>query len=369
VATAYVWDERFLQHDTGESGQLLPDGSRMEPVEHYSNNRITNRAAQLIRGSGLQEQLLRVPVREATLGELGYFHSSEYIEHVRQVCASGGGMLDDQTKVAPGSFEAALLAAGGALEMTDAVLSGTATNGYGLLRPIGHHAMPDQGMGFCVFNNAVIATRHAQQVRGIEKVAIVDWDVHHGNGTQTAFWDDPSVLFISLHQDDWYPGGWGKAQDAGGEKARGTTVNIPLPASTGNRGYELAFERVIEPIIRAFGPELIFISAGQDANMADPLGRMMLTTDGYRMMTARLRALADDICEGRLIGVQEGGYSAGYVPFCTLAIVETLAGLTTGIGEPWLGSSEHARALRAFEPSHEEAVERVREVQSEFWRL
>ncbi len=366
--TAYVFDPKFLTHATGESALRLPDGTVMEAVEHYSNNRITNRTAQLIEGSGLQRQLEPVAARPATLDEIESFHTPEYIDEVRRITASGGGMLDDQTRVSAGSFQAALLAAGAAIELTDAVLEGRVRNGYGLLRPIGHHAMPGQGMGFCVFNNVVIAARHAQR-RGAGRIAIVDWDVHHGNGTQTAFWNDPSVLFNSLHQDDWYPGGWGMLEDIGGDDARGTTVNIPLPSGTGNRGYQLAFERLIEPIIRQFEPDLIFVSAGQDASLADPLGRMVVTTSGFRMMAEQLRRIADDVCHGRLVGVQEGGYSASYTPFCTLAVVEGMVGIATGIGEPWTGSSELARSERAFSPEQEDAIEAVRETQARYWKL
>ena len=277
-------------------------------------------------------------------------------------------MLDDQTRVATGSFEAALLAAGGALELTDAVLDGRVRNGYGLLRPIGHHAMPGQGMGFCVFNNVVIAARHAQR-RGVGRIAIVDWDVHHGNGTQTAFWDDPTVLFISLHQDDWYPAGWGKLDDAGGDDARGTTVNVPLPPGTGDRGYALAFERIVSPIIRQFEPELLFISAGQDAGLADPLGRMLVTMGGFRALASQMRDLAEELCGGRLVGVQEGGYSVSHTPFCTLGVVEGIAGISSGIDDPWRGSAEFAHAEREFRDAQAVAIEAVREAQAAFWSL
>lgn len=366
--TGYVFDERFLMHDTGERSVELPQGGVLEGVEHPSNNRITRRAARLIAGSEIVEHLHRVSVREATVEEIGYFHTPEYIDHVREVDAAGGGMLDDQTRITRGSFEAALLAAGGAMELTDAVLDGVVRNGYGLLRPIGHHAMADQGMGFCVFNNVVIATHHARK-RGIERVAIVDWDVHHGNGTQSAFWDDPSVLFISLHQDDWYPGGWGTVDQTGGDDAKGRTVNIPLPPGTGKKGYELAFERVVLPVLRAFHPDLIYISAGQDANMADPLGRMLLTMSDYRAMTGHLKSLADECCDGRLIAVQEGGYTPAYAPYCTLGIVEALAGQQTSITDPWEGSSEYDHAVRQFGDREVSAIDAAREAQEVFWNL
>ncbi|TVR68724.1 MAG: class II histone deacetylase [Sphaerobacteraceae bacterium] len=367
--TGYVFDERFLMHDTGEHLMQLPRGGYLEGIEHPSNNRITRRAARLIAGSEIVEHLQQIPVREATLGEVHYCHTPDYVEHVRNLDATGGGMLDDQTRVTRGSFEAALLSAGGAIELTDAVLDGRAKNGYGLLRPIGHHAMADQGMGFCVFNNVVIATRHAQQQRGIERIAIIDWDVHHGNGTQSAHWDDTSVLFISLHQDNWYPAGWGSIDQTGGDGAKGHTVNIPLPPGTGNQGYEYAFERVVLPIVREFGPELIFISAGQDANMADPLGRMLLTMDGYRNLTEQLKTLAEEICGGRLIALQEGGYTPAYVPFCTLGIIEGLVGEETSVADPWAGSSEYDHAVSQFSDREKAAVEAARSAQEPFWSL
>lgn len=369
AGTAYAWDPAFLQHDTGESGTRLPDGSIMDPVEHHSNNRIISRTAQLIKGSGLEANLIPVTSRPATLEEIGWYHTPEYIEHIRRVCAAGGGMLDPETRVSPGSLDAALLAAGTAMELASAIADERAANGYALLRPPGHHAMPDQAMGFCLFNNVVIAARHLQKRHGLQRIAIVDWDVHHGNGTQHAFWDDPDVLFISLHQEDWYPGGWGAAEAVGGDAARGTTVNIPLPPGAGNLGYQLAFERVVEPVIRQFAPDAIFISAGQDANMADPLGRMMVTMEGYRNLTARMVAIANEVCEGRLVALQEGGYSVLYIPFCSLAVVEGLTGVHTGISDPWSGSSELDRAEREFRQNQAEAIDIVRQVQSAFWSL
>ena len=367
--TGYVFDEAFLAHDTGERTLRLPDGSELDPVEHPSNNRITRRTHQLIAGSGLLDRLHRIPVRPATVEEIGYAHTPAYIDHVRAVCATGGGMLDDQTRVAEGSFEAALLAAGGAIELADAVVGGRVRNGYGLLRPIGHHAMADQGMGFCVFNNAAIVVRHQQRPRGVGRVAVVDWDVHHGNGTQAAFWDDPSVLFVSLHQENWYPGGWGGMEDVGGAGAEGTTVNVPLPPGTGNTGYRLAFEQVVEPILRRFAPEVILVSAGQDGSMADPLGRMLLTMAGFRELARRVRAVADEVCGGRLIGLQEGGYSVSSTPFCTLGVVEGLAGSESGIADPWQGSSELAQAKREHHARSDEAIEQARAVQSGYWNL
>ncbi|MCX7624141.1 MAG: class II histone deacetylase, partial [Thermomicrobium sp.] len=309
-----------------------------------------------------------VPARPATEEELAAAHREEYIGHVRQVTAAGGGWLDPETPVVPGSWEAALLAAGAAIELTDAVLDGRAENAFGLLRPPGHHAMRDRGMGFCVFNNVVVAARHAQR-RGVERIMVLDWDVHHGNGTQDAFWHDPSVLFVSLHQDNWYPEGWGAVDQVGAPGAEGMTVNIPLPPGTGNLGYLRALERIVAPIARQFRPELIFVSAGQDASMEDPLGRMLVTMNGYRAMTELVRDLARELCAGRLVVLMEGGYSLRYVPFCTLAILEALVGRRSGIADPLEGTSEHAQAEREFRSDQEAAIEAARRTLATYWRL
>ncbi|MDW7981509.1 MAG: class II histone deacetylase [Thermomicrobium sp.] len=368
MLTAYCYDERFLQHDTGHDEHRLPDGSLLDPVEHPSSARIIRRTAQLLASSGVLEDALVIPPRPATEEELTAYHSPSYVERVRTLTASGGGWLDPETPVVPGSWQAALLAAGAAIELTDAVLDGRATNAFGLLRPPGHHAMRDQGMGFCVFNNVVIAARHAQR-RGLQRVLVLDWDVHHGNGTQDAFWADPTVLFVSLHQDNWYPDGWGAVDQVGAPGAEGTTVNVPLPPGTGNRGYLRALERVVLPIAEQFRPEIVFVSAGQDASMDDPLGRMLVTMEGYRRLTEMIRALAESVCDGRLVVLMEGGYSLRYVPFCTLAIVEALTGRRSGIPDPHAGTSELAQAEREFRPDQEAAVEAARRFLARYWSL
>jgi acetoin utilization deacetylase AcuC-like enzyme len=368
MSLAYCYDERFLQHDTGLDAHHLPDGSILDPVEHPSSARIIRRTAQLIAASGLLEGALVVAARPATEDELTAYHTPEYIAHVQQVTKSGGGWLDPETPVVPGSWEAALLAAGAAIELTDVVLADRASCAFGLLRPPGHHAMRDQGMGFCVFNNVVLATRHAQR-RGVQRIMVLDWDVHHGNGTQAAFWDDPSVLFVSLHQDNWYPEGWGAVDQIGGPDSEGTTVNIPLPPGTGNRGYLAALERIVVPIARQFRPEMIFVSAGQDASMEDPLGRMLVTMRGYRAMARLVRDLADELCAGRLVVLMEGGYSLRYVPFCTLAVIEGMIGRESGIADPHEGTSELPQAEREFRPDQEAAIEAARQVLSRYWQL
>jgi acetoin utilization deacetylase AcuC-like enzyme len=270
----------------------------------------------------------------------------------------------------PGGDRIARLAAGGAVAAVEAVIAGQVPAAYAMIRPPGHHAIADQSMGYCVFNNVAIAVRQAQQNHGVRRVMVVDWDVHHGNGTQAIFFDDPDVLFVSLHQDDLYPQDSGTLQKIGGRGAEGLTVNIPLPAGLGNAGYRSAFEQVVLPVGRSFSPELIVISAGQDACISDPLGRMSLTTAGYRWMTSALVELAAEVAGGRLVVCQEGGYAPEYSPYCSAVIAETLAGYQPSehpIGEPYGQRAETMPASRTVGLDGAAAIDRALAVYAEWW--
>jgi len=194
------------------------------------------------------------------------------------------------------------------------------------VRPPGHHAERDAGKGFCLFGNTALAALHAREARGVERVAIVDWDVHHGNGTQQAFWEDPSVLAISIHQDRKFPAGSGGREENGAGAGAGTTINVPLPAGCGDGAYAAVFERIVVPALERFRPDLILVACGLDANVLDPLARMSCTSNAYRAMTQSVLDVADACCDGRLAVIHEGGYSPEYVPYCGLAVVETLFG-------------------------------------------
>ena len=326
MPTALVYEERCLRHDNG-SMAIDPTAAAWLEVPHAEGPARVARAFQVLERSGVAERLVRLPARQATAAELRTVHTPEHVERVRAACEPGElAWVGDAARVAAGSWEAAALSAGGALAAVEWVLDGAERNAYVLTRPPGHHANAGEAMGFCLFNNVALAARRAQSL-GLARVAIVDWDVHHGNGTEDLFAADPSVLFVSLHQDDLYPVGRGRVEDRGAGEGLGTTVNVPLPAGSGDATYLRALDEVVVPALDAFAPELLLISAGQDAAASDPLGRMSVTSEGFRAMTARLVEWADRNCAGRVVAVQEGGYSVDHMPFCTLASVEALAGL------------------------------------------
>jgi acetoin utilization deacetylase AcuC-like enzyme len=206
-------------------------------------------------------------------------------------------------------------------------MRGDATSAFAAVRPPGHHARPQQAMGFCLLNNVALAVRHAQREHSVKRVAIIDIDVHHGNGTQDAFYDDPSVLYVSTHQYPFYPG-TGRADELGAGEARGTNVNIPLPAGCGDVEYAATFDQIVEPVVRRYRPELLFVSLGFDAHHLDPLAMMELSVDGYGALMTRIRALAEELCGGRLIVSLEGGYDLDAIAWSTRRTVEVLLGDT-----------------------------------------
>ncbi len=376
IATGFVFDERMLGHDTGMEDVVTTDqGSfTLSPESHPSAASITRRIKEFLDGSSLTGMMQPLAARAATEDELAVYHTREYIEGIRAVSQGGPkdgawGIVAIDTPLSGRSFEAALYAAGGAINAVRAVLEGEVRNAYALLRPPGHHAMKNRAMGFCIFNNAVIAAQYVRDAFHLERVMIVDWDVHHGNGTQDAFYHDPHVLFLSLHQENWYPKLSGELEQVGNGAGIGTTVNIPLPAGTGDRGYRAAFEQLVVPIGLQFQPELLIISAGQDASWLDPLAHMMMTMDGFRALSAQMVQLAHEVCQGRIVLLQEGGYSASYVPYCTAAVVEPLLGVDTGIVDLYEGSSEVDRCQSVFSDETRTALARAREWHKHWWKL
>jgi acetoin utilization deacetylase AcuC-like enzyme len=289
----FVWHDRCLLHDNGPGHPERPQ-------------RLTAIRDGLER-SGTLARLLPITPEAAPLEALARVHDAGYVEALERVCARAPVRLDPDTGVSEGSWAAALLSAGGGLAAVDAVMEGRARSAFVCTRPPGHHAERDRAMGFCLLNNIAAAARHAQDRHGVKRVAIVDWDVHHGNGTQHIFDEDDTVLYISTHQWPFYPG-----TGARGERGRGpglgTTLNLPLPAGSGDEEYEHLFETVVIPAIDSFQPGILLISAGFDAHERDPLAGMALTTEGYGKLTTLLRAAARTLCDGRIVSLLEGGY-------------------------------------------------------------
>jgi acetoin utilization deacetylase AcuC-like enzyme len=352
--TGVVYDERCLAHVNPPGGVALgtlPDWATVEAFERPERLSLTRR---VLERSGALGWLTELPARHAGEAELALAHTDA---HVARVLAAAGQHepveLGGDAWTGPGTRDAMLLAAGGLLAAVEALLDGRVDNAFALLRPPGHHAECAAAMGFCLFNNTAIAARWAQRERGIGRVAIVDWDVHHGNGTEEIFRDDGSVLTISLHQDRLYPADTG-GLDSGGE----ANVNIPLPAGTSDYGYALAFDRVVAPVLRDFRPDLLLVGAGQDAAATDPLGRMSLTVPGFRALADRAVALAGELCGGRVVAALEGGYSLLHLPLANLAILEGLAGTAPSFAQDPVGVDVPA-ALRSPERDAVAAAERV----------
>lgn len=336
MSTGWVWHERCMWHEPGSAGGPLPAGGWIEPGTHVENVETKRRLRNLVEVSGMLERLVAIAPRPATADEVCRVHTRDYVERIARMSAGRGGDAGNMTPFGAGSYEIALLAAGGAITAADAVLDGHVDNCYALVRPPGHHAMLDSGCGFCIFNNVAIAAAHARHARGLDRVAIVDWDVHHGNGTQEAFYEDPSVLTISLHQDGNFPPNSGPVQENGSGAGAGANINVPLPAGSGEGAYLAAMERIVAPALARHSPQLVIVASGLDASGMDPLGQMMLHSDSYRALTRIVMDAARESCGGRLVVCHEGGYSPFIVPFCGLALIETLAGVRTTVDDPYL---------------------------------
>jgi acetoin utilization deacetylase AcuC-like enzyme len=324
VTTAYCYDALYLEHDL--------------PGHPESRRRLERVMASLV-DSGLQTRMSPIRPLPVDLALLEAIHSPAYVATVRQIARRGGGFLDADTYLGAHSYDAALLAAGGAVELVRAVVSGGASNGFALVRPPGHHATSGQGMGFCLFNNIAVAARAALDDLGLARLLIVDWDVHHGNGTQEIFYGSPQVFFFSLHQYPHYPGtgGW---DETGAGPGLGYTANVPLPAGVGDAGFRRIFAEILEPLAERFRPELILVSAGYDAHWNDPLAGLRLSLEGYWDMARSVVALARRLCDGRLVVILEGGYDLDVLAYGVANTCRALLGdLTSGLDplgpSPW----------------------------------
>ncbi len=355
MATGFVWHERYMWHDNGSAVAIQPTRGDFEPLPHFESPDTKRRLKNLMDGYGVTPRLERLAIEPAGPEDVLRVHTREYLERVQELSAGRGGDAGEYALVGPGSYEIALLSAGGARAALAAVAEGRVANAYALTRPPGHHAVPEHGMGFCLFSNIGVAVKALRAAGVLGRVAVVDWDVHHGNGTQAVFWDEPEVLTISLHQENLYPIGSGAIEETGAGEGAGFNLNVPLPSGSGGGAYEAAVARIVVPALERFAPELVVIACGLDANMLDPLSNTMLSSAHFRAMTEQVMQVAGAVCGGRVAAVHEGGYSAAYVPFCGLAVIEALSGIESGVVDPireWI----EATGGQALQPHQEAAI-------------
>ncbi|KKO20168.1 MAG: histone deacetylase [Candidatus Brocadia sp.] len=299
--TLLIYDDIFLRHDTGHG--------------HPENARRLENTVSHLRQSNQWKQFRIEKPRAASIEEVELIHPQAYIETVKKFADTGGGWLDADTVVSAASYDAALHAAGAPLTAIDLIMTGEEENAFCLIRPPGHHATPSRGMGFCLFNNAAIAAQYLRSKYRLERVLVVDWDVHHGNGTQDAFYQDPAVFYCSLHRYPFYPGS-GRKEETGQGKGKGYTLNIPLSADTQSKKYLELFANAMDTCTASFLPEFILISAGFDTYEKDPIGGLNLTTEDFGTLTEIVMKAADKYCHGRIVSCLEGGYHLSALPLC-----------------------------------------------------
>ncbi len=305
-----VYDPLYLEHD-------MPS--------HPENARRLRAIMSLLEETELLRRLHIVPARDATTDELEWVHGADHIAQVRAWAEQGRAWADPDTYICDRSFDAALRAAGGCLAATEAVLEGRVDSAFCLVRPPGHHATRGRAMGFCLFNNVAIAAEFARRRFGLTRVAIVDVDVHHGNGTQEAFYENAGVLYYSSHLYPFYPGS-GHWREAGRGPGEGATVNVPLPGGCGDAEYRRVGAEVLAPLLRRFQPQLMLVSVGFDGHFADPLAGMSLSVAGYGEIAATVKELAAELCGGRLLLTLEGGYDPTALPWGVRTVFEVLLG-------------------------------------------
>jgi len=313
MKVGFVYDPIYLKHDTGQHVEIA---KRLEAIISH------------LKRTGLKRQLTPIRPRAASIEELSLVHDEHYILHIRDVAQRGGGWMDADTVMSSSSYEAALYAAGGVIRATEAVMNGEVDSAFALVRPPGHHATYEQAMGFCLFNNVAIATKYALANYKLERILIIDFDVHHGNGTHAAFYDNPHVLYISTHEYPFYPG-TGSIEETGSGAAKGATINIPLPAGSGDTEYLEVFEQIIVPAAIRFKPQFILVSAGYDTHWADELALMQVSVTGFAQMVKIIKGLGDELCNGRLVFSLEGGYNLTALAASVKATFDMLLGNTT----------------------------------------
>lgn len=336
MKTAFFTDERCFWHGGGNYSFTLPTGGLVQPGGGLPESPETKRRLKnLIEVTGLAGDLAVQSAVPVSRDDLLRVHPAAYLDRFKDLSDDKGGELGLRTPFGKGGYDLAALSAGLVTGAVFAVLQGHAPNAYALSRPPGHHCLPDFPNGFCLLANIAIAIRSAQAAGLAQRIAVVDWDVHHGNGTEAIFYGDPDVLTISLHQDRNYPMDTGAVSDRGRGAGLGANINIPLPPGTGHKGYLSAMDQIVIPALARFKPDLIIVACGYDAAAIDPLGRMLATAETFRAMTRQMMQSAKTLCGGKLVLAHEGGYSEVYVPFCGHAVVEELSGSKITAPDPF----------------------------------
>jgi acetoin utilization deacetylase AcuC-like enzyme len=341
--TGFVYHEDYLKHDTGAH----PENA--ERLIHIMSE---------LKEAGVTDKMKKVLPLKASKEQIAYVHTDAYIKGVERMCKEGGGLLDPDTPLCTESYEIALLSAGGVIKATDEVMNDTNNlkHIFALVRPPGHHATWNRGRGFCIFNNIAIAAEHLKRRYYANRILIVDWDVHHGNGTQEVFFDDPSVLYFSTHQYPHYPGtGW--IDEVGKGEGDGFTVNVPLPAGTDDAGYLYALNNVLVPIAKEFEPEFVLVSAGFDAHVADPLASMNVTTRGFGLFMDLIKEIAEKSCKGKIVISLEGGYNLDAIAKSAVSVFNSLL------------SRRERRRADMVSSGVVERVEEIKGVQRRYWSI
>ncbi|MBE0570196.1 MAG: histone deacetylase [Ignavibacteriaceae bacterium] len=337
--TGIVFDEIFLKHD--------------QP-SHPENAKRLESIISALKEKRLLEKVKPLKSRLAEVDEITICHTKEYVEYAKEFCEKGGGYFDPDTYSNKNSFLTAATAVGSSIDLTKAAISGEVKNGFALLRPPGHHALANRSMGFCLFGNIAIAANVALTQPGIKRVAIVDFDVHHGNGTQALIADDPNILFISTHQFPFYPG-TGSIREIGTGDAEGTIINIPLQSGVGDSGFKSVFEEIVIPSLQRFHPDLILVSAGYDAHWEDPLANLSLSLSGFDWITTQLISSAQQLCAGKIIFFLEGGYNLDVLDFGVTNAIRRLleiSNIEDPIGESSQTEPEITRLINELKKIH-----------------
>ncbi len=346
--TAFYWNERCFWHSGGNYASVAPVGGLVQPLVAGGlpeNPETKRRLKSLMDVTGLMASLDCPPAPPVSEEDLRRIHPADYLDTFQRMSASGGGELGERTPFGPDSYEIAALSAGLVKSALFNVIDGKSRNGYALSRPPGHHCLPSTPMGFCLLANIAIAIEAAIAEKQAGKIAVVDWDVHHGNGTETIFIARDDVLTISLHQENNYPRDTGTVDVRGQDAGEGCNFNVPLMPGGGHDSYLYAFEKIVAPAIRNFRPDIIIVACGFDASGLDPLSRMLASAATFRAMTEQVMALASELCDDRLVLAHEGGYSEVHVPFCGHAVIQTLTGSSIDAPDPF-----DAR-IRAHQPN------------------